>query len=58
LPKKCKKIEDQQTYASFFNLECAGYPGFPVTFNETTSDARANTAGLGFMAVAAGLALL
>ncbi|KIW09582.1 uncharacterized protein PV09_00454 [Verruconis gallopava] len=59
LPKKCTNPSDQETYATFFNLQCSGYPGFPLNFTQDaqSSDAKANRARLGFLAVAAGVAL-
>ena len=63
LPKACPSSVDQDTYATFFNVQCTGYPGFPMNFTADfeANDAAANRARLGLWAVpvfAAGAALL
>jgi hypothetical protein len=56
LPQKCKKPEDQATYAKFFNTICASYSehGFPINFTQSaleTSDAGASAVKVASWAV-------
>jgi len=59
IPKSCSATADRQAYANFFNLQCIGKPGFPITMNAAAgSDGRTNKVGWGLLAGAAGIALL
>jgi len=44
LPKACSSPADQQAYAAFFNSQCTGQPGFPITIGNAKADSSGASA--------------
>jgi len=71
IPKACKAPADQAVFALFFNAQCVGQAGFPISMGAVNkngtvssssaagakSDARTTRVSVGVLAVAGGLAL-
>jgi hypothetical protein len=58
LPKKCKDPVDRDIYARFFNVQCDGYPDFPVNFTTSAtsgSPGRTETRLAGWVVFAIGM---
>lgn len=43
IPKACKATADQQAYAGFFNLQCFGKPGYPISMGNAKADGSSPT---------------